>query len=117
VREHPVEVLTQALDAQPQALGTARWHGGEVRCVVVDLDAEPMVRGEDVEAALQAALALLAQRRVAGAGFEPLGAVHGGFTLQEALACLGRALARGGTPLTRAWVDAPSAMAEALRGD
>ena len=111
VEEHPVRVMTDLLDQQPERPGTVLVRGRRWEAIVIDLEQEPVCREAWVGQALQQALREAAQRRLRALALPLLGTRHGGMTLSRSLEILLGVLARhpgGGRPL-KLWLQVPAA--------
>ena len=108
-----MRILTRVAAQEPLALGTVVVHGDELRCVVVDMDAEPLVEPAWVEAAARAALRLAAARGATAVGLELLGAVRGGLSSELSIRALAAALQDAPAGIGRAWLDAEPSVVSA----
>lgn len=83
---HPLRTLTEAWEAEPAEPGTVHVRPGfplRFLAVVHDLSLEPTWQVRWIEAALRASLVEAQRRGLASLGIEPLGAVHGRFSLES----------------------------------
>lgn len=86
--EHPVRVLTAALEQEPTSVPTLLRRGGRCHIVVHDLDASPTTDAETVQAAWSLLLEHLAAEQVSAARVSLLGCRTGALTPEESLGAL-----------------------------
>jgi hypothetical protein len=95
VEEHPVRLMTDILEARPAEPGTVVRKRTSWYAVVLDLDAEPMLRREWIDAAYAEVLRLAEEGGVARLGLPLLGTVHGRHPAGDSLGMLTARLRSG----------------------
>ncbi|MDX1593973.1 MAG: hypothetical protein R3298_06975 [Gammaproteobacteria bacterium] len=106
--EHPVRLHTALIDDAPERLGRVLEHGQNWHAVVVDVDADPLVRPEAVRAALARVTLLCARHAVTRLAVPLLGTIHGDLDPARALAMVHDALlVRPPADLRRIWLQVP----------
>ncbi len=105
-RSHPIRVMTDAWEAQPAETGSVHVRDGypfRILAVVHDLSQEPTWRIEWIESALRSSLAVARERGFEAVGIEPLGAIHGRFSIADFDALLASLIEHDPDPALEIW--------------
>jgi len=110
--EHPVRLMTDLINAQPETVGSVRVQGGNplrFLAVVHDVNQEPTWKVEWIEKALANIFREAERRKLKAVAVPMLGSRHGRLDPKDFTALLGRSLKqRSFAHLKRLWLIAPS---------
>jgi len=110
--EHPIRLMTDLINAQPETVGSVRVQGGNplrFLAVVHDVNQEPTWKVEWIEKALDAIFREAERRELKAVAVPMHGSRHGRLDQKEFTALVGRSLKqRSFVHLKRLWLIAPS---------